>query len=65
MTTDGGQLFLSYDDTVLGNTDHIVVGTLDLSALIVVRGIAEAGVSSQRDGDPVRSTTVEKMVLAD
>jgi len=62
---DGSQFFLVYGDSLEGNPNYTVVGTIDEPGLAVLdaiaaRGIAEGG----QDGAPVEPVTIESMTAA-
>jgi peptidyl-prolyl cis-trans isomerase B (cyclophilin B) len=60
--TDSSQFFLVYGDSLEGNPNYTVVGTIDEAGLgvldaIAAKGIAEGG----QDGAPVEPVTIESM----
>ncbi|MBN1092508.1 peptidylprolyl isomerase [Blastococcus sp. TML/M2B] len=62
---DGSQFFLVYGDSLEGNPNYTVVGTIDEAGLGVLDAIAAKGVADGgQDGAPAEPVTIESMALA-
>ncbi|RBY79131.1 peptidylprolyl isomerase [Blastococcus sp. TF02-09] len=62
---DGSQFFLVYGDSLEGNPNYTVVGTIDEAGLAVLDAIAARGIADGgQDGAPVEPVTIESMALA-
>ncbi len=60
--TDGSQFFLVYGDSLEGNPNYTVFGTIDEPGLGVLDAIAAAGVDDgSTDGRPATPVTIESM----
>ena len=63
--TDGSQFFLVYGDSLEGNPNYTVVGTIDEAGLGVLDAIAAKGIADGgQDGAPAEPVTIESMALA-
>lgn len=62
---DASQFFLVYGDSLEGNPNYTVVGTIDEAGLGVLDTIAAKGIEGgAADGAPVEPVTIESMTLA-
>lgn len=62
---DGSQFFLVYGDSLEGNPNYTVVGTIDQPGLAVLDAIAAKGIADgSQDGAPVEPVTITSMALA-
>jgi peptidyl-prolyl cis-trans isomerase B (cyclophilin B) len=62
--TDGSQFFLVYGDSLEGNPNYTVVGTIDEAGLAVLDAIADKGIEGgATDGAPAEPVTIEKMTV--
>ncbi len=62
---DGSQFFLVYGDSLEGNPNYTVVGTIDEAGLGVLDAIAAKGVADgSQDGAPAEPVTITTMALA-
>jgi peptidyl-prolyl cis-trans isomerase B (cyclophilin B) len=62
---DGSQFFLVYGDSLEGNPNYTVVGTIDEPGLAVLDAIAAKGIAEGgQDGAPVEPVTIESMTVA-
>ena len=62
---DGSQFFLVYGDSLEGNPNYTVVGTIDEPGLAVLDAIAAKGIADGgQDGAPVEPVTIESMTAA-
>ena len=62
---DGSQFFLVYGDSLEGNPNYTVVGTIDEPGLAVLDAIAAKGIAEGgEDGAPVEPVTIESMTAA-
>ncbi|MGY1772290.1 peptidylprolyl isomerase [Blastococcus sp. SYSU D00813] len=63
--TDGSQFFLVYGDSLEGNPNYTVFGTIDEAGLAVLDQIAAAGVADgSTDGAPATPVTIESVTAA-
>jgi peptidyl-prolyl cis-trans isomerase B (cyclophilin B) len=63
--TDSSQFFLVYGDSLEGNPNYTVVGTIDEPGLAVLDAIAAKGVADgSQDGAPAEPVTITTMTLA-
>jgi len=63
--TDGSQFFLVYGDSLDGNPNYTVVGTIDKPGLAVLDAIAKKGIAKGgTDGAPVSPVTIKAMTVA-
>jgi peptidyl-prolyl cis-trans isomerase B (cyclophilin B) len=63
--TDGSQFFLVYGDSLQGNPNYTVVGTIDQAGLAVLDAIAAAGIEGgATDGAPATPVTITSMTVA-
>ncbi len=62
---DGSQFFLVYGDSLEGNPNYTVVGTIDEAGLSVLDAIAATGiVDGGEDGAPAQPVTITAMTVA-
>ncbi|TKJ16658.1 peptidylprolyl isomerase [Blastococcus sp. CCUG 61487] len=62
---DASQFFLVYGDSLEGNPNYTVVGTIDEAGLAVLDAIAAAGIEGgASDGAPAEPVTIESMTVA-
>lgn len=63
--TDGSQFFLVYGDSLEGNPNYTVFGTIDEAGLAVLDQIAAGGVADgSTDGAPATPVTIESVTAA-
>ncbi len=63
--TDGSQFFLVYGDSLQGNPNYTVFGTVDEAGLGVLDSIAAAGVAGgSTDGAPAQEVRIESVTAA-
>lgn len=63
--TDGSQFFLVYGDSLEGNPNYTVVGTMDEAGLAVLDTIAANGIAGgATDGAPAQPVTINALTVA-
>ena len=64
--SDGSQFFLVYGDSLEGNPNYTVVGTIDEAGLAVLDSIAAKGIADgAADGAPAEPVTITGMTVAE
>jgi peptidyl-prolyl cis-trans isomerase B (cyclophilin B) len=64
--SDGSQFFLVYGDSLEGNPNYTVVGTIDEAGLAVLDSIAANGIAEgATDGPPAEPVTITAMTVAE